>query len=86
MDEITRTLWRETSDLFGKSYEIDICETFIGTEPRKIGQLRTLPNDPQKAHITYNYKVPPPHLLPSMTGRKRGQNATPSQQQPAQPE
>jgi hypothetical protein len=47
--------WHESHDVLGRPFDVDIYETYIGTKPRKIGELRALPNRPTAAHIAYHY-------------------------------
>ncbi len=55
IDKIAMMLYRETRQDFGKNYEINIYETFIGTAKIKIGELRPLPNTPEQMSIVYRY-------------------------------
>jgi len=55
MDRVAMSAWHEAQDAFGRDCEIDIYETFIGTPPIKIGELRRHPDRPQVAMIAYRY-------------------------------
>ncbi len=48
MDRVAVQIWREAKDCLGRSYDIDLYETYIGAAPRKTGELRC---DPTKASV-----------------------------------
>lgn len=48
MDRVAIQAWRESKDCLGRSYDIDLYETYIGAAPRKTGELRC---DPAKASV-----------------------------------
>ncbi len=48
MDRVAVQAWREAKDCLGRSYDVDLCETYIGAAPRKTGELRC---DPAKASV-----------------------------------
>ena len=59
MDAIAMMTWREAKDILGKSYEIDIYQTYLGGAFVKVGELRMHKNDPNIANISYsNYSFP----------------------------
>jgi hypothetical protein len=55
INRIALMLHRETLQDFGKNYDINIYETFIGTPPVKIGELRPSPKTPAEVTVQYNY-------------------------------
>jgi hypothetical protein len=55
MDRVALCAWQETHNVFGRAYDIDIFETFIGTAPVKVGVLHAAPNRPDVAQIAYDY-------------------------------
>ena len=57
VDRIAMAAWREARDDFGKSVDLDLYHTFIGTNQVKIGELRVSSAAPDMAHITYDYKM-----------------------------
>ena len=48
MDRVAVQAWREAKDCLGRSYDVDLYETYIGAAPRKTGELRC---DPAKASV-----------------------------------
>ena len=71
-DKVATMLWNEARDAFGKSFEMDIFETYIGTRPIKIGELREDPKRPGTVNIAY--KAP---VIPNFTRRGPGRLDTP---------
>ncbi len=59
IDGVAMAAWKESQDDLGKPYEVDIFETYIGTAPIKIGELRTQPGDQKTVHIAYKYPDAP---------------------------
>jgi hypothetical protein len=57
-DRLAMTAWRETREIFGEAFTLDIYETFIGATPHRIGKLRPLPDNPNIAQITYDFTTP----------------------------
>ncbi len=55
VDRIALMLYREAQQDLGKNYDIDILETFIGTPPVKIGELRASPKLPAQVIVHYHY-------------------------------
>lgn len=55
VDQIALAAWREARENFGKSVDIDIYDTFIGTTQIKIGELRACVGDPKMAHIVFDF-------------------------------
>jgi hypothetical protein len=55
MDRVALCAWQETHAVFGRAYDIDIFETFIGTPPVWVGKLHATSNRPDVAQITYDY-------------------------------
>jgi len=55
VDQIALAAWHEARDDFGKSIDIDIYDTFIGTNQIKIGELRAVAEKPEMAHIKYDF-------------------------------
>lgn len=53
MDRIALSAWREAKDCLGENYDIDLYETFIGSAPRKIGELRCTSGAKSVADIHY---------------------------------
>ena len=53
MDRIALSAWREAKDCLGENYDIDLYETFIGSAPRKIGELRSAGGATPVADIRY---------------------------------
>ena len=67
IDRIALTLYRESQAAFGKPYDINIYETFIGIPPVKIGELRL--SSQQKEQVEVHYKYPSMSaLLPKHPG------------------
>jgi hypothetical protein len=64
IDRIAYAAWKESQEVFGKTFDLHIYETYIGTPPIKIGELRPDPKNPQAVQIVY---LPP--------ARVRGQGA-----------
>jgi hypothetical protein len=54
LDRLAMAAWRETREIFGATFTLDIYETYIGATPHLIGKLRPLPDNPKIAQITYN--------------------------------
>lgn len=61
IDGVAMAAWRESKDDLGRNFDIDIFETYIGTAPIKIGELRTPAGNQQVANITYSYPNSLPH-------------------------
>lgn len=61
MDRVAMAAWRETRNVMGHPFKIDMYVTFIGTPVVKVGELRQTNTVPPVAHISYSY---PPILLP----------------------
>lgn len=55
INKTAMSLWQEANQTFGQTFSVDIFETFIGSMPIKIGELRPLPDKPTVAHIAYDY-------------------------------
>jgi hypothetical protein len=55
VDRLAMVAWRESRDAMGHPFDIDIYETYIGTPPVKIGELRPSPKEPHIMLITYRY-------------------------------
>ncbi len=55
IDGVAMAAWKESRDDLGRNFDIDIFETYIGTTPIKIGELRLIDGSQPAAHITYNY-------------------------------
>jgi hypothetical protein len=53
MDRIALVAWRESKVCLGRSYDIDLYETYIGALPHKIGELHTSGDKTQTASIRY---------------------------------
>ncbi len=53
MDRIALSAWREAKDCLGENCDIDLYETFIGSAPRKIGELRNAGGAKSVADIHY---------------------------------
>jgi hypothetical protein len=77
IDRIAIMLYREVKQDFNKTYDIDIYETFIGTTPVKIAELRASSKSPEQVTVVYHYPVggaiimkrnPPPSVRPYPTG------------------
>jgi len=62
MDQIALSLWRESRANFGSPVDVDLYDTFIGTAQIKIGELRVRPDQPDMAHIVYDF-----HALDKIT-------------------
>lgn len=58
VDQLALSAWKDSRAVLGKSYDVDIFETYIGTAPIKIGELRSLPDRPEVASIHYIYHKP----------------------------
>jgi hypothetical protein len=56
MDEIALAAWHEARDIFGGPMDIDIYDTFIGTNQLKVGQLRASAATPDFAHVSYDFR------------------------------
>lgn len=59
MNRIALSAWREAGANLGGTYGVDIYETYIGTRPVRVGELRALPDNPKLARIRYFYSAPP---------------------------
>lgn len=70
MDQLAYQAWRETKDVFGHPFKVDLFVTYIGAPSKKVGELRPSPSDPQKLHITYLPDVS------SKVGRRLGTGPT----------
>jgi len=57
IDQIAMTLWHEARDDFGQPVDIEIYDTFIGTNNVRIGTLTPLVDHPEIARITYDYSI-----------------------------
>jgi hypothetical protein len=57
MDEIALAAWHEARDNFGGPIDIDIYDTFIGTNQIKIGELRASAMTPNFAHVAYDFRA-----------------------------
>lgn len=55
MDQVAIAAWKETKDIFGVPADVDIYETFIGTNQIQIGKVRPMVGQPSVAHLTYDY-------------------------------
>lgn len=40
MDRVALSAWREAQDCLGQVYDLDLYETYIGSSPHKVGELR----------------------------------------------
>jgi hypothetical protein len=60
MDGIALTAWKESKAIFGRSFDVDIYETLIGTRPRLIGTLRLQPNRTDAVQIVYDFPARKP--------------------------
>lgn len=58
MDHLAVQIWKEARTDFGRSYDVDIYETYIGTPPVKVGQLRTDAHNLDAVQITYRFPIP----------------------------
>jgi hypothetical protein len=54
-DRLAMSAWQEARRAFGKSFDVDIYATYIGTPPIKIGVLLPVEGHPDASHITYLY-------------------------------
>lgn len=57
IDQIALSLWHEARDNFGQPVEVEIYNTFIGTNNVRIGTLKPLSDHPEIAQITYDYSI-----------------------------
>ena len=57
IDQIALSLWHEARDNFGRPVDIEIYNTFIGTNNVRIGTLKPLSDHPEIALITYDYST-----------------------------
>lgn len=87
IDRIAMMLYRETQQDFNKNYDIDIYETFIGTPPIKIAELRTSLKTPPQVNVVYHYPVPGTGILqyPSPSRRLRSTGMSDPSVQPKPP-
>jgi len=53
MDRLAITAWRETRDMFGRTFDVDIYATYIGAPPVLVGQLRPTKEDSKQVNIRY---------------------------------
>ncbi len=58
LDRVATAVWKETQTAFGRPFDVDIFETFIGMGKVKVGELRPDPTHPEQARITYQYAKP----------------------------
>jgi hypothetical protein len=63
LDRVAMSAWRQARDVLGHSYNIDIYETYIGSPPRKIGELRHAKDNPEIQQISYLSAHPARHSL-----------------------
>lgn len=54
-DRLAMSAAQEAHQAFGKSFNVDIYATYIGTPPIKIGVLRPVTGHPDASQITYLY-------------------------------
>ena len=68
MDRLALVTWREAQACLGRSYDIDIYETFIGALPRKIGELRSSGEKTPVAAIRYapDARLQPVAIVPAL--------------------
>ena len=64
MAQVGAQLHREAEDVFGKNYTVDIFETYISMQQRKLAEVRTEPNS-EKVEIRFD----PRYAKASMNGR-----------------
>lgn len=55
IDRIALMLYQEAQQALNKNYDIDIYETFIGTPPIKIGEMRPSPKSSLQVMVQYQY-------------------------------
>ncbi len=55
IDRIIYALWYEGVSALDTELEIDVCETFIGMAPVKIGELRHITGTKEKLNVVYTY-------------------------------
>jgi hypothetical protein len=72
IDQIALSAWHEAQDCFGAPMDIDINDTFIGTNQIKIGELRVQGDTPPIARIAYDFTAlsvyTRPRTVPLMPG------------------
>jgi hypothetical protein len=54
-DRFAHRLWHDAYSVLGKKYRIEICETYIGLAPVKIGELTYTEGTPDTLQITYTF-------------------------------
>lgn len=72
MDRVALSVWREAKDCLGENCDIDLYETYIGSPPIKVGELRNTKDAKTVADIHYLPRLQSVdvngnvrHLLPS---------------------
>ncbi len=66
LDCLAQAAWSETRENFGRGFDIDIYETYIGAATVKIGELRADPDRPKTALIVYHYPARPQSVSASL--------------------
>ncbi len=54
-DRFAHKLWHNAQSVLGKKYRIEICETYIGLAPVKIGELTYTEGTPDTLRIAYTF-------------------------------
>lgn len=54
-DRFAHKLWHNAHTVLGKKYRIEICETYIGLAPVKIGELTYTEGTPDTLQIAYTF-------------------------------